>query len=152
MLSKLASARKAAHFGIRTHIANARIPNILQRLVQGESLGTQVLPFKQDKGIKRWLAHTYSSSLPAVVLNEGISSILTKREKAVSLLPVGIVSVIGEFEKGDLVSIKNEKGHSIGLGLAGYDSVSLSNVLGQKGQKAFIHYNKISIFDHQEKH
>lgn len=151
MLSKLASARKAAHFGITTHIANARLPNVLQRLVHGEQLGSQVLPFKQDKGIKRWLAHTYSSSLPAVILNEGISNILAKREKAVSLLPVGIVSVMGEFEKGDLVSIKTENGHSIGLGLAGYDSVTLSNILGQKGQKAFIHYNKISIFDHQEK-
>lgn len=150
MLSKLASARKAAHFGIKTHIANARVPDIIQRLAEDEPIGTQVLAFKQDKGIKRWLAHTYSSSLPAIILNEGISSILVKREKAVSLLPVGIVSIDGEFEKGDLVSIKNEQGKSIGLGLAGYDSNTLLSILGQKGQKVFIHYNKISIFDHQE--
>ncbi len=149
MLSKLASARKAAHFGIKIHIANARTPNVLQSIINDEPVGTKILPFKQDKGIKRWLAHTYSPSLPSVILNEGISSIFLKREKCVSLLPVGIVSIQGEFEKGDLVSIKDETGRSLGLGLAGYSSKALQDVMGQKGQKAFIHYNKISIFDHQ---
>lgn len=150
MSSKLASARKAAHFGINTHIANARLPNVLQRLLNGEEIGTKILPFKQDKGIKRWLAHTYSDALPSVFLNDGISRILTRREKAVSLLPIGITSVKGEFEKGDLVSIKNEQGKSIGLGIARYDSSFLSSVIGQKGQKIFIHYNKICIFDNSD--
>ncbi|MBN9286667.1 MAG: glutamate 5-kinase [Gammaproteobacteria bacterium 39-13] len=150
MSSKLACARKAAHFGIHTYIANARLPNVLQRVLNDEKIGTKILPFKQDKGIKRWLAHTYSDSLPSVFLNDGISRILTKREKAVSLLPVGITSINGTFEKDDLVSIKNEQGKSIGLGVARYDSRSLSAVIGQKDQKIFIHYNKICIFDNPD--
>ncbi|MBS0288481.1 MAG: glutamate 5-kinase [Proteobacteria bacterium] len=147
MLSKLASARKAAHFGVKIHIANARAPNVLQRILNGEQLGTYILPYKQDKGIKRWLAHTYSSSLPVVILHEGISTIFTKRERAVSLLPVGVSAIQGEFEKGDLVSLKDEKGRNLGLGLAGYSSEVLSELMGKKGQKAFIHYNKISLFE-----
>ncbi len=147
MLSKLASARKAAHFGIQTYIANARIDEVLIKLLNDEKLGTQVLPFKKDKGIKRWLAHTYSTAMPFVIINEGISSIFAKREKAVSLLPVGILSIDGEFSKGDLVSIRDEKGHKLGIGLAGYDSKQLSEVIGKRGQKVFIHYNKIALFD-----
>lgn len=147
MLSKLASARKAAHFGIKTHIANARIPDVLQKILDKETIGTQVLPYKQDKGIKRWLAHTYSSAMPQIVINEGISLIFEKREKAVSLLPVGIVSIEGDFTKGDLVSIRDEKGHKLGIGLAGYSSEELKAVIGKRGQKLFIHYNKIALFD-----
>ncbi|MGD9591569.1 MAG: glutamate 5-kinase [Candidatus Berkiella sp.] len=147
MLSKLACARKAAHFGIKTHIANARIENVLQKIIDKEAIGTQILPYKQDKGIKRWLTHTYSSTMPHIIINEGISNIFTKREKAVSLLPVGIISFEGEFSKGDLVSIKNEQGHKLGIGLAGYGSEDLLAVLGKRGQKVFIHYNKIALFD-----
>lgn len=148
MLSKLASARKAAHFGIQTHIVNAKIPDaILKIVVEKEILGTQILPYKKDKGIKRWLAHTHSDSLPCVTINQGISDILSQRLKAVSLLPIGILSVKGEFEKGELVSIKTESGKALGLGIAGYNSETLLEVIGKKDQKAFIHYNKISLFD-----
>lgn len=148
MLSKLASARKAAHFGIHTHIANARIPNVLPKLVlENNVLGTTILPFKQNKGIKRWLFHAVPTSLPAISINEGISTILSSKLKAVSLLPVGITAIAGEFEKGDLVSILSHEGVPIGLGIAGYDSKLLSQALGKKEQKAFMHYNKISIYD-----
>jgi glutamate 5-kinase len=148
MLSKLAAARKAAHFGVQTHIANAGIPDVITRLVHHhEPLGTTIVPYKQQKGIKRWLVHTPSSKLPAVVVNEGLSQILEKKEKAVSILPVGITSIIGEFEKGDLVSIKNNHDKTLGLGVAGYNSQALNLVLGQKDQKVFIHYNKISMLE-----
>ena len=147
MLSKIASARKAAYFGIHSYIANARIKDVLPKLLNGENLGTEVLPFKRDKGIKRWLAHTYSTAMPYVIINEGISTIFSKREKAVSLLPVGIIAIEGEFAKGDLVSIRNEQGHKLGIGLAGYDSKELREVIGKRGQRVFIHYNKIALFD-----
>jgi glutamate 5-kinase len=107
-----------------------------------------VLAYKKDKGIKRWLHTTKVDTLPAVTLNEGISTILMKRERAVSLLPVGITAISGEFEKGDLVSIKNQSGKAIGLGVARYNASLLSEVIGLKDQKIFIHYNKICIFDH----
>ncbi len=149
MLSKLASSRKAAHFGIQTHIANARIKEVLLRIVNEEAIGTRILPYKQDKGIKRWLAHTYSTKMPFVIINEGISTIFAKREKAVSLLPVGIVSFEGDFTKGDLISIRDENGRKLGVGVAGYDSAQLTEVIGKRGQKVFIHYNKIALFEEQ---
>lgn len=150
MSSKLASARKAAHFGINTIIANARVPNVLLKILNEEKVGTHILSYKQDKGIKRWLAQTPTDTLASVTLNEGISLILVKRERAVSLLPVGIIAIKGEFEKGDLISIRRENGQPIGLGVARFDSRSLSTMIGKRDQKMFIHYNKICIFDNLE--
>ena len=63
-----------------------------------------------------------------------------------SLLPVGILGLIGEFEKGDLVSIKNTAHETIGVGIAAYNSRLLTKVIKQKDQKLFMHYNKIYIF------
>lgn len=147
MLSKLSSAKKAAQFKIQTHIVNAKIPDvILKILLEKQTIGTTILPYKKDKGIKRWLAHTQSATLPCVKINQGISEIFAKREKAVSLLPIGIVSVEGEFEKGELVNIQAESGKSLGLGIASYDSKTLTEVIGKKDQKVFMHYNKISLY------
>ena len=147
MLSKLSSARKAAHFGIQIHIANARVPQVLTRILNKESVGTTILPYKQHRGIKRWLANTHPYALPSVKINVQLGEIFLKKEKAISLLPVGIVSMEGEFEKGDLVAIKDSSSQTIGLGIAAYSSVTLSSIVGEKGQKFFIHYNKIYIFD-----
>ena len=78
-----------------------------------------------------------------------IAKIFKKRDKAVSLLPVGITAIIGDFAQGDLIAIKAENGEALGLGIAGYNSQTLSQILGQKEQKVFVHYNKIYIFDKQ---
>ncbi|MEI6790297.1 MAG: glutamate 5-kinase [Myxococcaceae bacterium] len=44
MFSKLNTAKKASAFGITVHIANLDTPNILSRLIQGEPIGTTILP------------------------------------------------------------------------------------------------------------
>lgn len=44
MVSKLATAKKASSLGITTHIASISEPNILLRLLQGEPVGTTILP------------------------------------------------------------------------------------------------------------
>lgn len=147
MQSKLASAKKAAHFGIEVHIANARAPEVLLKAVKEKhTLGTTIESAKTVKGIKRWLAYSTASTLPSVIIHEGICELLLKKEKALSLLPVGILGLIGEFEQGDLVSIKNTAHEAIGVGIAAYDSRILAKVIKQKDQKLFMHYNKIYIF------
>jgi glutamate 5-kinase len=134
---------------VRIHIANGRTPDVLSRIVEHkESIGTTILPYRQHKGIKRWLAHTHPYALPSITINECITEIFLKREKTVSLLPVGIVSANDKFEKGDLVAIRTLDKQTIGIGIAAYDSLTLESVLGKKDQKLFMHYNKIYIYEH----
>ena len=66
-----------------------------------------------------------------------------------SLLPVGIIAVEGEFSKGDILLIKDEKGQKIGLGRAEYVSKLAAERVGQKNQKHLIHYDYLYIFDHE---
>src|SRR3546814_19684540 len=40
-----------------------------------------------------------------------------------SLLPAGVLTVAGEFARGDVVDIKDETGHVVARGLSEYDSV-----------------------------
>ncbi len=72
--------------------------------------------------------------------------LLPCQEKAVSLLPVGIVLVEGDFSKGDVVRITDETGKDVGLGIAQYASDIARGVTGKKGQKALVHYDYLYLF------
>ncbi|MFI4956664.1 MAG: glutamate 5-kinase [Gammaproteobacteria bacterium] len=47
MVSKLETARKMSHLGIKTHIASMNTPSVLLKIMGNESIGTTILPSKQ---------------------------------------------------------------------------------------------------------
>ena len=61
--------------------------------------------------------------------------------KATSLLPVGIIEIQTEFLKGDIIKIVDEQHNLIGLGIAEYGSDKARERIGQKKQKALVHYD-----------
>jgi glutamate 5-kinase len=147
MTAKLASARKLASLGITTHIAAAREPNILARLLAGDKTGTKIMPLpdkaKSGNAVKRWLASDVTKPPAKVTANDCLAVILRQPDQAVSLLPVGLTKVTGSFAKGDLVQIVDEAGKSLALGIARYDETVLRNALGKKQQPVFIHYDQL---------
>jgi glutamate 5-kinase len=66
-------------------------------------------------------------------------------DKASSLLPVGITRIEGSFEKGDIIRIYNQEGHSIGVGKAQYGSLTAQDVMGKKGEKPLVHYDYLYL-------
>ena len=58
---------------------------------------------------------------------------------------MGIVRVIGKFEKGDIIKIIDENEREIGLGLARYGHKKASEVIGLKNQKPVIHYDHLYL-------
>ena len=56
-------------------------------------------------------------------------------DKAVSILPVGITDVIGEFEKDDIVRIIDFGGKPIGVGKANCDSSQAREKMGKHGNE-----------------
>lgn len=147
ILSKIASAKRAAKIGIRTHIANANTPDILLRLIQQEekNLGTTIIGETKVRGIKKWLAYTKHANA-SILVNACMANIFDNKSKAVSLLPIGIEKIEGSFKKGDIVLIKDQTSKLLGVGLAEYGSEVLEQKLGKKNEKHFMHYNKIYIF------
>lgn len=61
-------------------------------------------------------------------MNNGAKKALVEKEK--SLLPIGVVDVINEFSKGDVISILDEKGNEFARGIVNYDSESCKKVMG----------------------
>ena len=47
MTSKLATARKMSHLGIKTHIASMNTPSVLLKIMKDETIGTTIFPSKQ---------------------------------------------------------------------------------------------------------
>lgn len=147
MLTKLTMARKSADLGIQVIIGNGKKDFILQGILEENVPFTYFEPKPSKQSQKKWLAHGEQYYKGEVVINEGAKSALAS-EKIISLLPIGIVSISGEFSKGDIIRIIGENDEKIGLGKSEYNSATALQVLGKKNQKPFIHYDYLYLFQH----
>ncbi|MFA4831341.1 MAG: glutamate 5-kinase [Patescibacteria group bacterium] len=147
MSTKCRIARKMAELGITTHIVNGRRKNVILDVIKKEAeIGTTFLPkTAKVSNVKRWIAYTEGQEKGAVYIDKGAENVLHTPGKAFSLLPVGIIKVEGEFEKGDVVGIHNETGKNIGYGLAQYDSKTAKEFMRKKGKKELIHYDYLFL-------
>ena len=147
MITKTNIARKVAKEGITVIIANGTRENILPNLLKEGSdvVCTTFTPSQKEiSSIKKWIAHSDSYAKGTLVINERAKAKLLSDE-AVSLLPIGVVSVEGEFEKDDIVKIVTEDGLSIGVGKVSCDSVKARTIIGNKGGRALVHYDYLFL-------
>ena len=127
MLTKILAAKRAAHSGAHTIIASGRERGVLTRLAQGECIGTElraVLPVWSAR--KQWLAD-HLRLRGRVILDDGAVRALLHEGK--SLLPIGVVDVQGEFERGDVVACLNAQGMECARGLINYSSTDARRIL-----------------------
>jgi glutamate 5-kinase len=120
MITKVLAARRAAASGAHTVVASGREPRVLVRLAQGESVGTRfVAQTARMAARKQWLAD-HLQLRGAVRLDAGAVRALLEEGK--SLLPIGVVEVSGDFERGEVVALLNPQGVEIARGLINYSS------------------------------
>ena len=128
MATKLEAARMVTRFGGKMLIANGTIPFIIRKIFAGEEYGTMFFPQKENlSDKKRWIGYA-TNILGKIVVNDGAKHALMKNEK--SLLPIGIIGVVNEFNKGDVVSILDENGKEFARGIVNYGSDSCRKVIG----------------------
>jgi glutamate 5-kinase len=128
MATKISAAKKAGRYGVPTIVANGRDNEILTRLMYGEELGTLFLPAGDSLNRrKHWIAYTLRPR-GRIIVDAGASKVL--RQHGRSLLPSGIESVEGDFERGACVRICSGDGIEIGRGLADYSSRECRLILG----------------------
>ena len=147
MLTKARIARKVAAEGITVWIANGRRERILPDLMdRPESVPcTCFVPSSAPvSGIKKWIAHSDSFSKGEIWLDAEVSGLLLRGE-AVSILPVGITRLEGDFEADDLIRVISADGRCIGLGKAERDAATVASELGHKGRKPVVHYDFLYI-------
>jgi len=154
MTTKITAAQRAARSGCATIIASGRKNKVLQRLAQGEHLGTLLVPDTTSLvARKQWIA-SHVQARGVLVLDEG--ACLSILKKGGSLLPVGVEHSEGNFNRGDIVDCKNQQGDIIARGLVNYStndaekiykvaSENISKVLGYQGESELIHRDNLVI-------
>ena len=147
MLTKFRIAQKVAGDGIGVHVANGTSENVLIDLMNTEKdlKHTFFVPNpKAANGVKKWIAYSDDFAKGEVTVNHGALKALNS-EKAVSLLPVGIVKVNSEFKKDDLIKIIDENGKLIGVGKASYGSDKIETEKQSDKQKPIVHYDYLYL-------
>lgn len=147
MLTKTNIARKVADEGITVIIANGKRDHILVDLLQypDETVCTRFLPSSEPvSSVKKWIAHSEGFAKGEIHINACATDVLNS-EKAVSILPIGITHIEGEFEKDDIVRIIDFQGKQVGVGKANCDSRQTLEAMGKHGKKAVVHYDYLYI-------
>ena len=129
MYTKVMAAKRAARSGTATLIASGREPEILTKLVTGQNFGTLLIPdLEPFTARQQWLAG-HLQAKGTVVLDAGAVKKLQQDGK--SLLPIGVVSQSGDFQRGELVICVDEKGTEIARGLVNYPANESQKILRQ---------------------
>jgi glutamate 5-kinase len=132
MRTKVLAAKKAASFGGHTLIASGREEQVLIRLAQGEELGTWlVCNVPPMAGRKQWL-NSHVQVVGRLKLDAGAVKALLAHK---SLLPVGVLDSIGQYERGDMVACIDEAGTEIARGVINYSSRETHKIKGVSSER-----------------
>jgi glutamate 5-kinase len=133
MASKLDAARLSMDSGIPMVIASGHVAGVIESICNGESIGTRFEPgVSRPESRKRWILTGRSEHRGSVTVDAGASNAIKNRGN--SLLPVGIVSVAGPFERGDIIEVTEIDGTTIGWGLAAYPSGDVELIKGKNSK------------------
>ncbi|MBF0343503.1 MAG: glutamate 5-kinase [Nitrospirae bacterium] len=156
MYSKLIAAKMAAQRGIVVNIINGRMCGLMRMLLNGEDVGTEFTPVaKKCAAYKGWIA-TGIRSKGALYIDAGAVKALLLRGK--SLLPSGITSIEGCFDRGDALYCISPEGRRVAKGLVNYShkelqgiiglkTIQIESILGYKYSDEVIHRDNMIVFN-----
>ena len=154
MITKILAAKRAAGSGASTVIAWGREPDALIRLTQGEAIGTLLIAQTQkNQARKQWMAD-HLQLRGSVVVDDG--AVAKLRDEGKSLLPIGMVSVEGDFSRGDVIAVRDATGIEIARGLANYSnsearllcrkpSADIEKLLGYAAEPEMLHRDNLVL-------
>ncbi len=154
MITKVLAARRAAHGGASTVVCSGREPDVLVRLAHGERVGTEfVAQTPRLAARKQWLAD-HLQLRGAVRVDDG--AVRALRDDGKSLLPIGVLEVVGEFERGEAVAVLDARGRELARGLINYGasdarriarrpSSEIESVLGFVEEPELIHRDNLVL-------
>ena len=140
MATKLQAARLATESGVTVVVAGGTTDNVLVRSVTGEQVGTR-FPSNRTRmeSRKRWILAGLAGKAAAHIDAGAMAAMGRGR----SLLPAGVVTVKGPFDRGDSVNIIGPGGKAVGCGVANYSAADLERIKGCRSPQitAILGYN-----------
>jgi glutamate 5-kinase len=161
MVTKLAAARIATSAGCSMLIARGAPEGGARQAplaaIEAGARATLFLPRGEPRTARKsWIAGTVDPS-GVVVVDDGAAGAL---QRGSSLLPAGVVSVDGNFERGDAVIVRTRSGAEAGRGLSAYSSTDIrriaghksgeiAGILGYRGRDEIIHRDDLVVTERQ---
>ncbi len=134
MRSKLQAVKVVTHSGGYAIIANGKNTGIIDKLFNGEKIGTVFYPVTQLSQKRRWIA--YATNITGqIVVNDGAKKAIKEKDK--SLLAIGVLKVNGSFDRGDVVSVLDENNFEFARGIANYSSSDCDKVKGEHSDNIY---------------
>ncbi len=151
MKTKLMAAKTAVSAGCAMAITEGFVMRPLTALEQGANATWFTAQTDPQAARKSWIAAM--KPMGAITLDAGAVAAL---QRGKSLLPAGVTSAQGTFERGDAITIQGPDGAGIGSGLArysatettlikGHQSAEIEALLGYPGRAALIHRDDMAL-------
>ena len=132
MKSKLHAILNATSVGESVILANGLRDRILDRIADGENVGTLFLASGSSiPAWKRWIGYTTQPEGKLFLDDGALRAVVTEGR---SLLAVGITDVTGEFDQGASVELVSSSG-VIGRGLVNYSAAEIRIIRGRKSDQ-----------------
>jgi glutamate 5-kinase len=153
MVTKLMAGRIAMAAGCRMAIADGRAVGALGAVIDGTARCSWFLPEASPLSArKKWIKGSLKTAGSLIVDDGAVRALSTGK----SLLPAGVTAIDGEFRRGDVVDVKDNKGRVLARGLvayaaedarriAGRKSVEIEKLLGFRGRDEMVHRDDLVV-------
>lgn len=128
MKTKIEAGKIARAAGTHMVIASGKVPHPLRAIAEGSPCTWFLAPSDPVTARKRWIGGQLEPK-GHLTIDKGAEAALAAGK---SLLPAGVTSVVGAFERGDAVIIRGSHGRELGRGLAAYPASAALRILGKK--------------------
>jgi glutamate 5-kinase len=146
MQTKLEAARIALAAGCRMAITSGRVARPISALLDGARATWFIPGANPATARKQWIAGTLQPKGDVRIDAGALRALMTGR----SLLPAGVTSIEGDFDRGDAVRIVDASGRELGRGLIAYPAIEaraiagsrsgrIEEILGYRGRDEMIH-------------
>lgn len=152
MKTKIEAAKIVRAAGCDMVIASGKVMHPLKAISEGCAATWFIAPSDPVTAKQRWISGQLEPK-GVVVVDDGAEKAMLAGK---SLLPAGVKSVSGAFDRGEVVIIRNETGHELGRGLIAYAktdaqriigkrSAAIAEILGFEGRAELIHRDDMAL-------
>ena len=130
MKTKIWAAKICLNSGCSTIISNGEKINPLKIIKKNNCSWFHSMKSPKSSR-KQWLLnHLHPSG--TIIIDEGASNAIYKNK---SLLPAGVLSIKGRFNRGDVITVYDNKNKKIVIGVSAYDSRDAIKIIGKKSKE-----------------
>lgn len=132
MVTKLQAADLARRSGTTVVVARGSDSDVILRAIRGEAVGTRFPAVVTTLESRKRFILSGADGAGSVKIDAGAARALLTGS---SLLPVGVTSVSGQFDRGDTISVLNTDGSELARGLTSYQASEITQIAGRQSRE-----------------